>query len=204
VKTAVIVGQNQPDEVSDGIIALHGRTIIFEPLPEAAKACRERYANQPGVIVVQAACGKHFDQAELRVYNTDGLSSSLGTMSQKAVDLYSHFDLSEQRMEVVQVVNLGYMLDMLGITSVDCMMIDAQGMDFTILQTIEPMVRDGRIGYLQLEADGNGFKHYHGLPDNSESAIVQWMGRYPRYEASKLDNRMDEQPDLVFLLDASA
>ena len=204
MKTAVIVGQNQPDQVSDGIVAMHSRVIIFEPLPEAAKACRERYASQPGVTVIQAACGKHFDQAELRVYNTDGLSSSLGIMSQKAVDLYSHFDLSEQRMEVVQVINLGYMLDIFGITAVDCMMIDAQGMDFTILQTVEPMVRECHIGYLQLEAEGNGFRHYYGVPDNSEEEIVKWMEKYPRYKPSKLPNRMDEQPDLVFMLDDKA
>jgi FkbM family methyltransferase len=201
MKTAVIVGQNYPDSVSDDIVAMHDRVFIFEPLPEAVNAIRDRYNNNPGVVAVQAACGSHFDRAELRVYNTDGLSSSLGMMTKDAVDLYSQFDLSEQRLEVVQVVNLGYMLDMIGVPTVDCMIIDAQGMDFTILQTVESMVRDGRIGYLQLEADGKGFRHYNGLPDNSESAIVKWMGQYPRYAATRLPNRMDEQPDLVFLLD---
>jgi FkbM family methyltransferase len=204
VKTAVIVGQNHPDETSDGIVALHSRTIIFEPLPEAAIECRDRYANQPGVIVIQAACGEQFDQAELRVYNENGLSSSLGTMTQSAVDLYRNADLSEQRTEIVQVVHLGYMLDMMGIASIDFLMIDAQGMDFTILKTIEPLVSSHRIGYLQLEADGKGFKHYNGLPDNSEQAIVDWMARYPRYSVGKLPNRIDEQPDLVFLLDMQA
>jgi len=202
VKTAVLVGQNFPDEVSDEIIALHGRTFIFEPLPEAAEACRERYADDPGVTVIQAACGEHFYQAQLRVYNTNGVSSSLGTITENAVKLYCNYDLQEQRKETVQVVNLGYILDMLGVNSISCMIIDAQGMDFTILQTIQSLVANSRIGYLQLEADSAGFVHYDGLPDNSEESIVNWMSQYPHYVTKKLPNRIDEQPDLVFLLDS--
>jgi FkbM family methyltransferase len=200
MKTAVIVGQNYPDATLDELVKIHDRVIVFEPLPEAANACRERYANQPGVFVVQAACGSRFDHAELRVYNTQGLSSSLGLMTQAAVDLYSNYDLSEQRVESVQVVNLGYMLGMLGVRTVNCLIIDAQGMDFAILQTIEPMVRESRVGYLQLEADGGGFRHYSGTPDNSEAAIIAWMDRYPQYKQQRLPDRLEAQPDLVFAL----
>jgi hypothetical protein len=73
-------------------------------------------------------------------------------------------------------------------------------MDFAILKTLEPMINDGMIGYIQLEADGAGCCHYTGTPDNSEAAILQWMSQFEQYEASRLPGRMVEQPDLVFTL----
>jgi FkbM family methyltransferase len=198
--TAVIVGQNFPDASSDGIVAMHARTLIFEPLPAAAKECRERYRKNPAVMVIEAACGEAFHRAPLTVYNESGLSSSLGKMTQQAAALYDKFDLTERGTIEVQVVILGLILDLLGVRSVDFLMIDAQGMDFAILKTLEPMISSNAIGHIQLESDGGGFRHYEGLPDNSESAVIEWMAKHPRYALHRLPNRMAEQPDLVFYL----
>jgi hypothetical protein len=92
------------------------------------------------------------------------------------------------------------MLDMLGEYVIDFLLIDAQGMDFTILKTVEPWLAESRVKLIQLESDGKGFRHYNGLPDNSEEAILEWMKQYPQYAVSRIEGRMVEQPDLVFEL----
>jgi len=199
--TCVIVGQNHPDKALERLVAIHDRVIVFEPLPEAAASCRYAYKDCPELIVFQAACGDYFETKTLNVYNQNGLSSSLGSMTADAVELYGgRYDLSLQSTEHVRVVNLGAMLEMLIVWTIDDLIIDAQGMDFTILKTVEPLVCLSRIKRIQLEADGCGFRHYEGLPGNSEASILEWMKSYPQYEASRLPERMKEQPDLVFEL----
>lgn len=203
LKTCVIVGQNYPDKALERIINEYQRVIIFEPLPDAAKACRESCAAIPGVTVFEAACGESFCNAGFNVYNLRGLSSSLGEMSDDAIRVYSaHYDLSLKETIEVQVVHLGFVLQLIGVRFIDFLLIDAQGMDFTILKTVEPWIAESRVRLIQLEAEGDGFRHYNGLPDNAENSITEWMRGYPQYEASKLEGKMAEQPDLVFELTA--
>ena len=200
MKTAVIVGQNHPDKTLAGIVYDFDRVIIFEPLPDAVQACRYAYKDAASVIVFEAACGESFGPAVFNQYNMRGLSSSLGTMTGEAVAVYSGYDLSLTGTVEVQVLNLGVMLQMIGAANIDLLMIDAQGMDFAVLKTVEPWIAESRVGTIQLEADGVGFRHYDGLPDNSEESIVEWMQRFPQYEPSRISGRMVEQPDLVFSL----
>lgn len=201
MRNCVIVGQNYPDEALEKLAEVYDRIVIFEPLPEAANACRYAYKDSNAVIVFQAACGASFGTATLHRYNVQGLSSSLGTITSEAVAVYSpHYDLSPNGTDEVQVVHLGLILQLMGMVTIDFLLIDAQGMDFTVLKTVEPWIAEGRVGLIQLEADGNGFQHYDGLPDNSEYAIVQWMQQFSRYRPSRLDGRLKEQPDLVFEL----
>lgn len=201
MKTCVIVGQNYPDTALEKLVNEYPRVIIFEPLPEAAKACRDACDAVPGVIVLEAACGEQFCNATFNVYNMRGLSSSLGEMTSDAVTLYGdQYDLSLKRRIEVQVLHLGFMLQMLGVTTIDFLLIDAQGMDFAVLKTVEPWIAESRVRLIQLEAEGNGFRHYNGLPDNSDNAVEEWMSQFPQYEASRISGRLAEQPDLVFEL----
>jgi FkbM family methyltransferase len=164
---------------------------------------RQHYKSEPKVIVVQAACGVEYSFEEFRIYNEAGLSSSLGTMTEDARDKWRQYDLSERGAIVVSVVNLLDMLRMLGISEADCLVIDAQGMDFTILKTVAPMIARGSIKYIQLEADGPGFRHYKGTPDNSEQSILDWMRQWLHYEAGRLPGRAVHHPDLIFTLTAA-
>jgi FkbM family methyltransferase len=179
---------------------MHDRIVIFEPLPDAAAALRQHYRSEPKVIVMQAACGTESGIAAFHLYNEAGVSSSLGTMTEDARDKWRQYDLSSQGTIVVSVVNLREVLRMLGIYQANCLVIDAQGMDFTILKTVEPMIASGAVKYIQLEADGPGFRHYTGTPDNSETAIIRWMAQFTHYEAGRLPNRAVHHPDLFFIL----
>ena len=199
--TAVIVGQNYPDATLEELVKMHDRTIVFEPLPAAAAACREQYCDDSRLIVIEAACGEEWaPAATFNTYNTNGLSSSLGEVTQQAKDVFAGHDLSLTGSTQVHVVNLGDMLKMLGVRIVNCLMIDAQGMDFAILKTLQKLIESSKIGYIQLEADGPGYCHYSGTPDNSEAAIIQWMSQFPQYEPSRLPDRMAAHPDLYFTL----
>jgi len=107
MKTCVIVGQNMPDATSDALVAEHDRTIIFEPLPDAAKACGDRYCGQPQVVIFQNACGEQDNfEHRLNIYNTNGASSSLGTISTSARNLYQDTNLALSEAIPVAVVNL--------------------------------------------------------------------------------------------------
>jgi FkbM family methyltransferase len=200
MKTAVIVGQNYPDKTLDKLVEMHDRVIVFEPLSAAASACRKKYAGVDKVIVFEAACGESWQTTTFNIYNTNGLSSSLGEVTQQAKEVFADHDLSLINTAQVYVVNLGAMLDMLSVKFVDCLMIDAQGMDFAILKTVHYLIESSAIGFIQLESDGPGYRHYTGTPDNSEAAVIEWMGKFPQYVADRLPNRKVEHPDLVFTL----
>lgn len=201
MKTCVIVGQNYPDAGLQRLVNEYPRVIIFEPIPDAAKACREVFRRMPGVLVFEAACADKFSHSRFNLYNTAGLSSSLGEMSEDAIRVYGdQYDLSLKGTLEVQVLHLGFILQLLGVEVIDFLLIDAQGMDFTILKTVEPWMTDSRLKLIQIEAEGVGFRHYDGLPDNSEESIVEWMRQFPQYEMSKLEGKMAEQPDLIFEL----
>jgi FkbM family methyltransferase len=153
------------------------------------------------LMVFQAACGESFGTAQFHRYNIQGLSSSLGTMTGEAVEIYSaHYDLSLQETIEVQVLHLGLILQLIGIETIHFLLLDCQGMDFTILKTVEPWISESRVALIQLEADGDGFRHYDGLPDNSEASIIEWMRQFPQYELSYIEGRMVQQPDLIFAL----
>jgi len=200
MRTCVVVGQNHPDATLARLVDGFDRIIIFEPLPDAVQACRYAYKDAASVIVFEAACGESFGPATFNQYNMRGLSSSLGTMTGEAQAIYSGYDLSLTGTVEVQVLHLGFILQMIGAVNIDFMMIDAQGMDFAILKTIEPWIAESRVGMIQLEADGAGFRHYDGLPDNSEAGIIEWMRKFPQYAMSSIAGRIVEQPDLVFEL----
>jgi FkbM family methyltransferase len=200
MRTAVIIGQNYPDAELVEIVGMHDRTIVFEPLPEAAEACRNAFANDPRLIVFQAACGESFSISKLNIYNHHGLSSSLGELTAEAREIYTTQDLSHKGSISVQVVNAAYILQMAGVQFIDFLLIDAQGMDFTILQTLQSYLEATAIGFIQIEADGAGFVHYTDTPDNSEESILAYMRRFPAYLASRQPGRMAEQPDLLFAI----
>ncbi len=201
MRICVIVGQNFPDMTLARHIAQHDRVIIFEPLVEAVAAIRGMYSPRQKVTVVQAACGLEVGKAKFNVYNQNGLSSSLGTVTKESADKYAAFDLSLQGVREVDVVNLHDALKFTyTVDAIKTLRIDAQGMDLTILKTLEPFLERYAIEDIECEADGDGFKNYEGLPDNSVSGFKKFMEAFPRYEFSFVPERNDFNPDLKWVL----
>jgi FkbM family methyltransferase len=196
--TCVIVGQNMPDVHSDAAVDNHGRTFIFEPLEDAYSACLSRYWGR--ATVIPKACGAEAGIASFNRYNVRGLSSSMGTVSAEMAERYSNFDFTLQETTTVEVVNLYNWLKHYGVESIDNLSIDAQGMDLTILKTLEPMIAASKIDYIMAEADGDGVKLYDGLPDNSVEGFMEFMGKFPQYKFAKIPNRVSFNPDLSWEL----
>lgn len=189
-KIFVCVGPNRGDREMAAMMHGHDLFIMFEPLPEAAAWLREnnRQAAQ-WFRVIEAACGEHAGKATLTVYNANGVSSSLGKCTDQARDRYSAVDLSEQSEIEVDVINLREWLEQHQIYQIETLVIDAQGMDLAILRTLEPYLRHRAIGRIVHECDGDGFRHYDGLPDNSLAGAVAFFNDIGHYEMAQLPNR---------------
>ena len=79
-------------------------------------------------------------------------------------------------------------------------MIDAQGMDLTILKTFAEWLSRSAIRMIQCEADGQGKRMYDGLGDNSEEGFDVFMLQFPQYTKRKLTGRVAWNPDIVWEL----
>ena len=168
----VFVGPNATNEIPD-LVKRYDQSYLFEPLPGVCQQLREMVGKKANII--QAACGEKDGQAAFNIYNRNGLSSSLGIITGQAVKRFERFDLTIQGSISVDVINLYEWLKRKSITVIDRLIIDAQGMDLAILKTLEPMLKTGSIKRVTAEADGVGFRHYDGVPDNGIESHLTFM-----------------------------
>jgi len=198
MRTLIQVGCNFTLDVID-LVRSHDLSILFEPLPECAAKLRqlqEFFGELKTIIVVQAAVLQH-DWRELRKYNNNGLSSSLGIVSEDARMLYPQVNWTAQEIIRVKCVSLvDYMPH-----RVTTLKIDAQGCDLEILRSIDPWIREGRIETIQCECDGTHLNRdvrlYDFLPDNSEASLLQFMLNKP-YTSERDPGRVEWNPDYTF------
>lgn len=168
----VFVGPNCTSEIA-ALVNKYDQSYLFEPLPNVCQQLRNVVGKRANII--NAACGEYEGQEAFHVYNKNGLSSSLGTVTEQAKRVFANADLSLQTTIKVDVINLHAWLVARDIDYIDRLIIDAQGMDLAILKTLEPMLSTGRVRMVTAEADGTGFRHYDGTPDNSVSGHVELM-----------------------------
>lgn len=189
-KVFVCVGPNKGDSHMGVLIMGHDKFYFFEPMPDAAEWLRENNKdNSEWFHVIQAACGDKLGRATMKCYNK-GLSSSLGTCTKQAVDHFAHVDFGLEGEIEVEVVNLGKWLGERNIWDIETLMIDAQGMDLTIMKTINVHLSQGLIKTLIHEIDHDDFRHYDGTPDNTLSSAIKYMESFGCY-------RMDPLPDPI-------
>ncbi len=175
MRTLAFVGCNIGGDVTRAV-SEHDVCLLFEPIPDVAEALvnqfnRPEYRNK-SISVINAACWTDYKKRPFYLYNKlNGASSSLGKITQQAIDYYSpEYDLQLIGEIEVQCVKLADFLPFY----LDTLIVDAQGADLTILKSIEPWLLDRRIKNIQAEYDHHGFQHYHGL-ENSESAIESYF-----------------------------
>lgn len=197
----VCVGPNRGDSEMLQLLQGHARFFMFEPLPSAAQYLREQNAHLAAFFhVVEAACGDVEGKAKLTVYNRNGVSSSLGKCTSQARQMYQGVDLLEQEEVEVDVINLCTFMQLAGVPQIETLLIDAQGMDLAILKTMRPYLERRAIRHIVHEVDVDGFKHYDGLPDNSLSAAMQYMGEFGGYQPRVLPDRNGFNFDLEWRL----
>ncbi len=176
----IFVGANATPDVLRAV-ERYSKSVLFEPLPDVCKRLQDMVAGH-NCEVVCAAVSDLTGKAKFHRYNVNGLSSSLGTVTSQAVEMFPKFDLGLQETIEVETVNLYDWIQSRGITFIQRLVIDAQGMDLRILKTIEPLLRRKVISEVKTEADGGGFQHYAGLGSNSiidQVAFMRSVGYYP-------------------------
>lgn len=198
-RSLAFVGCNVGQDV-DRAVSEHDVCWLFEPLPDLAVELFRKYASKDyrnkSIRVINAACYIEAGKRPFNLYNVNGLSSSLGTITDAAVAAYSKFDLS--LIDTIEV-NCTVLSDYLPMW-LDTLIIDAQGADLDILRTVEAWLDSGRIGTIQIECDGDEFRNYDGLGDNSQASLLAYMERFP-YSATKVPNKVKHNPDWVFVAD---
>lgn len=189
MKTLVFVGSNIGHDVTRAVDS-HDACWLFEPIPEVAQALQEQFYGEAyrdkAITVVNAACWSESGTKDFNLYNTNGLSSSLGEITPEAVEHYSpKYDLSLIATIKVRTVNLADYMP----AWVDTLVIDAQGADLTILKTIQWWLQNGRIGSMNVECD-HEFQNYSGMPGNSFEEQKLYLDQFPQY-------KIDFQPESV-------
>lgn len=174
MSTLIWVGPNCTQDVLD-VAEKFETVILIEPLIECCELLKEKIGHFPSVSILNCACGETMGIQEFHTYNENGFSSSLGVVSVEAKERFNRVDWDKTSTREVTVVNLGELIDTLELGDIDQLIIDAQGMDLTILRTIKKHLQAGRIRMVKSEAD-NGFQHYDGLCNSLDDQVEFMQG----------------------------
>lgn len=162
MKTLLYLGAHQ----GGGLAAVAGdfdRVVAFEADPGHCDVLRRKF---PGVEVVHAAVCEEAGPIAFNVASNAGASSSLGMFDDAWLAPRTD-GIAMTRSIIVAGVNLLDFCRERGIDRIDSYVSDLQGMDFTVLKTMAPLLRQRRIRLIQCETtkDGRG-NIYRDLPSN--------------------------------------
>lgn len=177
----VFVGPGNTKDAGEWI-EIHDDCVLIEPHPDMAEYCRRSF---PECTVVESACVGRPGPRTLMHYN-NGLSSSVGTLTRQARQCYDYVDWTLEGTTHVAGERLPDILDRLGVDYITSLVIDAQGMDLSILKTMRNWLRAGSIDFIQAESFHPEFRHYDGVPANDFVNHMRFMRRYD-YDPERLD-----------------
>jgi FkbM family methyltransferase len=142
-KVFVDVGANRGDWTALFLQESKGprRGLLFEPVPELAAKLKERFQDQCGIEIVNAAISDQEGQMEFFVEPGDGKTSSLarGATSPRA------------RKYAVSVTTLDTAAKKAGLSGIDFLKIDAEGYDLNVLKGAQGLLARHAINVLQFE-----------------------------------------------------
>ena len=145
----------------------------FEPDPITFRYLERDFSGAPGVTLVNAACAQEDGVAEFHLFNYRQSSSlSIGNPAYLQED---------SQAITVKTVNLMGFLSSHGVEYIDLYQSDIQGADLMVLKTIEPFVREKRIGMMEIETNWDGERLYTDF-DNSLGSFRSFLE--PEYYAS--------------------
>jgi FkbM family methyltransferase len=149
----------------------------FEADPQLAKEAKARYAGQPNVHIIHAAVCEVNGPVDLNVHDS-AVASSLGQLGD-AYRANTGNEIRPVRKVTVPGVNLYEYLNSRNVHHIDYYLSDIQGMDFTVLNTLRPMIERQAIKVIccETERDGHGFQSYDGLPSNRQSRFRELLDR---------------------------
>lgn len=141
--------------------------IGFEPIPSFVAALEDEFREQPNVSIIHGALSTKDGSVTLNIYDHH-MASSIGTLS----DTYA--EKTGNKFKLLSTItapsyHLGHFLKRHALEEIDTLITDVQGMDLTILKTIEHLIRRRAIRLIQCEVEQPGFENsYEGTPTNQE------------------------------------
>ena len=158
----------------------HNNIHAFEANAEAIARVRKRFKR---VRFHNIALGEKKGRVPFYVYSRND-SSSCGKISDKFIEHWKGFKgetLSVERMVDVECVNLYEWCQENGIDHVDYLITDLQGLDLTVLRTMEPMLRTGGIRKVECETEADDMipSSYPDLPPCKFSDFKQFFAELP-------------------------
>ena len=173
--TLVYVGMHRGDGF-DRLFRHYETCHGFEANPEMYEFLVRRFAGQDRVQLHNVAACDEDGELELNISSNDGKSSSLGQFDE-SWGAFQSGDVRMERKVRVQGVNLHRYLESLGVDHIDLYVSDIQGMDLSVLKTLEPLIRARRIGAIQSEVTKDGHQNvYQDLAPNNFSAFEALLG----------------------------
>lgn len=150
------------------------RAIAIEANPVLANYAKRKFRYFGSQIeIVHGAATTFTGSIKLNISNQDGGASSLGNFAPE----FSGGNLQMQEQIEVPAIHLLSLLKSKGIQEIREYVSDIQGMDFTVLSTLQEWINQGRIEWITCETTKNG-KHniYHDLPSNELLEFEKLLG----------------------------
>lgn len=148
----------------------------FEAIPELAEEARRRYEAMRNVHIIHAAVTQEVGPVRFYIHDSDA-ASSLGQLSPEYRKKTEN-EIYVKHEVTVPGINLCNFLQERDIELIDLYVSDIQGMDFAVLETLHPYLRERRIKKLvcETERDSHDFESYKGLPSNRQSLFENFLG----------------------------
>ncbi len=169
------------------------RIFAFEP---NLRAVAKIIGKAPNFTVIPMAVAERDGFAEFRI-NTFDQASSLLLMDEEARKSWAPGQgLDIESTVIVPTIRLDTFMDLLGISHVDFLKIDSQGMDLSVLRSAGQRLRD--CAKITLEVDLSPRRLYSGSPSKNE--VVSFMKEAGFEMVSAEDQSAGKEENLTFLL----
>lgn len=176
-------------EALNGLIGKFDVVYGFDANIHKIENAKEKYKDRENVHFFHGALtDKDGDEIEFKITKNWDASSSIGTLNP---DFPSYADpkspLHDTPVESVKVktISLINFCKKHNIKFIDTLITDLQGMDFTVLKTMQPMIESGRIGHIRCEVEKDEKPQiYEGLPPNKRSQFDELL---KNYEVTKVE-----------------
>lgn len=177
-KVLIYIGLNQGGSF-DKIFKDYDVCYGFEPIPLLAGRLQERYRPFPNVHIINAAVCVNEGPVSFYVSKMEGdhdnmQSSSLCEVSDGYRNNGPKNQVFTKEVITVQGINLNNFLNQHGITEIDTYISDAEGYDFSILQTVRPWFDERRVKNAQFESEPDyvAVEQRTGQPANKSSLFI--------------------------------
>ena len=162
------------------LIPKHKYSYGFEASPGPCRKLRRMFADDLSVTIIHAALSaKHGGTIPFNVYSHSG-SSSIGHLSPEHIARWEQATgktLSIAKTVDVPAINLGYFCVGVGITYIDHLVTDLQGMDLEVLTSVHVLFGLENVGKIMCEVQKNDVDpSYPDLPDNKRARFESLLG----------------------------